>query len=536
MPNTIAQNLARLTAARTAIANAITAQGGTVNTGDGFEEFPTDIATIGVSKPHKDVNFYDYDGTVVHSYTAEEFAELTELPDNPTHTGLTAQGWNWTLANAKLYVSKYGKLNIGQMYITSDGKTRLYIHLTKGRTTPNFQLYLNANSELDIDWGDGTAHSTFTTTSADFVNETHAYPATDGDYVITVTVVSGSFELKSSSTNISSILWNRNGNAYSLDRAYTNSIQKIEIGSGITSIGSSAFRACFSLTNIVIPNGVTSIGSSAFRACYSLANIVIPNGVTSIGTDAFYDCFSLANIVIPNGVTSIGTDTFRGCYSLANIVIPNGVTSIETDAFYNCCSLTNIVIPNGVTSIGSSAFRACYSLANIVIPNGVTSIGTDAFYNCHSLTNIVIPNGVTSIGSSAFRACYSLANIVIPNGVTSIGTDAFYNCAYMDYIQFKSTTPPTVSSSDAFSGVSATTLIIVPVNCLQAYTTATNYPNSAAYTYLIFGTYNSGETLPTTSTDGYNLTWYATMENAKNQTNPITQGNGSEVYARGVSV
>ena len=490
MPNTIAQNLARLTAARTAIANAITAQGGTVNTGDGFEEFPTDIATIGVSKPHKDVNFYDYDGTVVHSYTAEEFAELTELPDNPTHTGLTAQGWNWTLANAKLYVSKYGKLNIGQMYITSDGKTRLYIHLTKGRTTPNFQLYLNANSELDIDWGDGTAHSTFTTTSADFVNETHAYPATDGDYVITVTVVSGSFELKSSSTNISSILWNRNGNAYSLDRAYTNSIQKIEIGSGITSIGSSAFRACFSLTNIVIPNGVTSIGSSAFRTCYSLANIVIPNGVTSIGTDAFYDCFSLANIVIPNGVTSIGTDTFRGCYSLANIVIPNGVTSIETDAFYNCCSLTNIVIPNGVTSIGSSAFRACYSLANIVIPNGVTSIGTDAFYNC----------------------------------------------AYMDYIQFKSTTPPTVSSSDAFSGVSATTLIIVPVNCLQAYTTATNYPNSAAYTYLIFGTYNSGETLPTTSTDGYNLTWYATMENAKNQTNPITQGNGSEVYARGVSV
>ena len=329
----------------------------------------------GGSVPHSDVNFYDYDGTVVHSYTADEFAELSEMPSNPTHTGLTAQGWNWSLADAKLYVSKYGKLNIGQMYITSDGKTRLYIHLTKGRTTPNLQLYLNANSELDIDWGDGTAHSTFTTTSADFVNETHAYPTTDGDYVITVTVVSGSFELKSSSTNVSSILWGRNDSTNSPDRAYSNSIHQIVVG-----------------------------------------------------------------------------------------------------------------------------------------------------------------NGVTSIGNYAFRACYSLTSVTISDSVTSIGNQAFQGCGYMDYIQFKGTTPPTVSSSDAFSGVSATTLIIVPVNCLQAYTTATNYPNSAAYTYLIFGTYNSGETLPTTSTDGYNLTWYATMEDARNQTNPITQGNGEEVYARGVAV
>lgn len=46
MPNTIAQNLARLQAARTAIAGAITAKGGAITTGDGFEEFPADIASI----------------------------------------------------------------------------------------------------------------------------------------------------------------------------------------------------------------------------------------------------------------------------------------------------------------------------------------------------------------------------------------------------------------------------------------------------------------------------------------------------------
>jgi len=46
MPNTIADNLARLQTARTDIANAITTKGGTVAAGDGFEDFPADIATI----------------------------------------------------------------------------------------------------------------------------------------------------------------------------------------------------------------------------------------------------------------------------------------------------------------------------------------------------------------------------------------------------------------------------------------------------------------------------------------------------------
>ena len=46
MPNTIADNLQRLIAARTAIGNAIVTKGGTVNSGDGLEEFPADIATI----------------------------------------------------------------------------------------------------------------------------------------------------------------------------------------------------------------------------------------------------------------------------------------------------------------------------------------------------------------------------------------------------------------------------------------------------------------------------------------------------------
>lgn len=66
----------------------------------------------------KDVNFYDYDGTLLHSYTDQEALALTSLPENPSHSGLTAQGWNWSLSDMKSQVQSMGKCDI------SDSRTR----------------------------------------------------------------------------------------------------------------------------------------------------------------------------------------------------------------------------------------------------------------------------------------------------------------------------------------------------------------------------------------------------------------------------
>ena len=40
------------------------------------------------------VRFYDYDGTLVASYTLKEAQKLTSLPYGPNHEGLIFQGWN----------------------------------------------------------------------------------------------------------------------------------------------------------------------------------------------------------------------------------------------------------------------------------------------------------------------------------------------------------------------------------------------------------------------------------------------------------
>jgi hypothetical protein len=239
----------------------------------------------GEGETSRGVRFLDYDGTVVKTYTADAFAGLAALPANPSHAGLTAQGWNWSLEDAKAYVAKYGMLDIGQMYITDDGATRLYIHIaTEGRMDVPLNFGQTVDGGVSINWGDGSATETVAGTGNKTV--THTYAAV-GDYIISLLPAEGCTLTLGTGNN--SIL-------YSTRMAYGNMLQQVNIGKGVASIGNSAFQNCYSLSSVVIPEGVTSIGGSAFYYCSSLSSVVIPEGVASIGNSAFQNCYSLGII------------------------------------------------------------------------------------------------------------------------------------------------------------------------------------------------------------------------------------------------
>ena len=313
----------------------------------------------------KDVNFIDYDGTVLHSYTVDEAAALTALPPLPSHVGLICQGWNWSLANIKALGRA---VTVGAMYITDDGKTRIYIHLEEGRTSP--MLGCCPKGTVTVDWGDGTKPDTLTGTSVSTVKwtPTHEYSAA-GDYVIELSV-SGSVSFAGiNSLNQYSYLLRYSSGADTRNRVYQSAIQKVEIGGSVTSIGGNAFYNCYSMSSITIPGSVTSIGNYAFYNCYSLSSITIPDSVTSIGSYAFFSCYSLSSITIPDGVTSIGQYAFNDCYGVRyydftrHTAVP---TLSNTSAFNNISADCEIRVPAALVDTWKAATNWAKYAAKIV--------------------------------------------------------------------------------------------------------------------------------------------------------------------------
>jgi hypothetical protein len=327
------------------------------------------------------------------------------------------------------------EVDVGATYITDDGKTRIYITLTEGRTSP--MLGCCPNGTVTVDWGDGSTPDVLTGTSVTDVKwtPTHEYDS-PGDYVITLAVDGTMGFLGQTSSNSYSRVLRHSSEADTRNVVYQNAVQRIEIG-----------------------EGVTHIGGYAFHSCYSLASITIPDSVKEISNNSFQYCYSLKSIVIPDGLTSIGASAFQVCHNLSSVAIPDSIVTISGNTFYNCFSLPSITIPDSVTSILGMAFQGCYSLMNLTLPNGLANIANYTFCKCYRMSSIAIPGSVKSISSNAFENCYGVR--------------------YYDFT--RSSSIPTLSYANAFNNISADCEIRVPAALADAWKAATNWATYADY-------------------------------------------------------
>lgn len=441
----ISSEIARIKQNIASVYEQVAEKGGTLplvqnssNLPDAIESIPT-----GSSCGGEDVIFYDYDGTVVQTYSATEFASLSSMPSNPSHTGLTAQGWNWTLADAKAYVAEHGKLDIGQMYVTSDNKTRLYITLNE-RLEP--YLGIGVLGTATINWGDGTT-DTITGNSAGFrIYTKHTY-STKGDYTITISC-DNKIGLGGDST-YGGIITAKNNSTINRNAIYLNSLKNVELGNNVV-FDTNAFYKCTNLSTITIPNTVTSISTNCFINCYNLEMIVIPNSVIGINSSVFQNCSNLKNISLPNSVTNIDGSCFSGCTSLKGVTLPNSLTQVGTNLFYNCYNLIYAKISNSLIKMNNNMFNGCSLLKEIKIPNSVTEFGYNVFFNCLSLESISMSNNVTIFGYGCFSQCKGLKEVTLSNNLTSLSTEMFNQCASLENI----TLPSGITSfgNSVFSG------------------------------------------------------------------------------------
>lgn len=157
-----------------------------------------------------------------------------------------------------------------------------------------------------------------------------------------------------------------------------------------------------SITKIVIGEGVTSIGSWAFNNCTNVTNVSLPDSLTAIGEAAFFGCSGLTEVTIPSGITELGNLNFAYCTNLSSISLPDSLQVIGDNAFLGCTQLCSIAIPESVSYIGGGSFQGCTSLASVNIPSSVASIGMYAFFGCTALKAVTIPDTVMFIGDWAF--------------------------------------------------------------------------------------------------------------------------------------
>ncbi len=204
------------------------------------------------------------------------------------------------------------------------------------------------------------------------------------------------------------------------------------------------------LTKVTVLDGCTTIGDGAFAGCRNLAEIELPSSIVSVAVDSLKDTAWLKNHkagVVYTGRVVYGYVASKFTYTemqdkiaageeiedVYNLVLRDDVVTINPNAFVET-SIRSIRIPDTVTVIGDRAFYACSMLSSIRMPSYLEELGASAFHSCSSLAEIYIPGTVAEIRDNTFNGCRSLDTLILGDGVASFGEKAFHSCSSLETV------------------------------------------------------------------------------------------------------
>lgn len=185
-----------------------------------------------------------------------------------------------------------------------------------------------------------------------------------------------------------------------------------------------------------------------------ITDVVIGDCVDTIGTSAF-------------AKRSVSGTDYVYFSSLSSVTIPSSVTTIKGSAFFGCTALSSITIPNSVTKIEAGAFMGC-ALTSVTIPDSVTTLEIGVFQDCSGLTSAYVGKGITKLTDFTFYKCPNLQTCIIEENVSEIKYLAFPYENSLQYLVFKSTTPP-IASSRGCLPLNGDYVIYVPPESVDAY-------------------------------------------------------------------
>ena len=397
----IATEITRLQGAKSSLKTSIENKGVTVPSStklDGYSALVDQISTGATEAPENDVNFYDYDGFRVASYTITEAKALTALPTPPTHEGLTFQEWNWSLADIQGYNRRY--IDIGANYIPTDGATHFKVVIPDDDL--DTKMYINGKAgTLVIDWGDNTTSSNAFTNEAR-VTFTHTY-ASGGRYDIkfTFTQSDSTGFWTTYNKNIASS-WSGNifyeeiwcGNYFDLSalNSVANSgvillaISKNTPSNFITGTGTRIIQINYPKNN-TIDYSVKTVPVSTGRMCF-------PKSIVSLSASTVLNGFIASRLILPEWSDNsvLNDNALRNAYYVSVLSLPSCCQfSTGNATFQNFYALKAIDIVQGWTPATSLSFS--YST---FLPAGAM---VDFFNKLGTTTNaITLTFGSTNLG------------------------------------------------------------------------------------------------------------------------------------------
>lgn len=377
----------------------------------------------------KDVNFYDYRGNLVYSYSAEEFLELSDFPPLPTYPGMRYIEWNWSFEEAYDYVYHNGALDIGGLCTTDDDKIRIMLDITNENRLSMYMkshLYKKNSSvntmSMSIDWGDGSLptliEKTTTSSSTQFVTELHTYPNI-GKYTIELTCDENTmlYFYNDSYNNFSQLLYDDEDSPLPDHKSkfILSYIKEVQISVNNFKTRGSWFRGMSNLEYINLPNSAditsgnvsqisSSNGSRIFDCCFNLKCVVIPNsmGCTNGFVFSNSNTYPMTLFIFPSIHIKSGNDSSMDAYcfsylKMKRIFLPikygtdyTGQSKLNTASFLNISYAEKLYIPYGYTSSGfvSPGVREIY------FPSTITRLTTgdgnsiDSIYHFEKCTNV----------------------------------------------------------------------------------------------------------------------------------------------------
>lgn len=264
---------------------------------------------------------------------------------------------------------------------------------------------------------------------------------------------------------------------------YKAEVEKINIGTGVASIGEAAFSGS-KTAEVAIPNGNAAYRVNADGNLYTADNLTIiaylgkhqdaaytlATGVNTIAAGAFYGHPFLERMTFDATVINIGKEAFFACDKLESIAVNDFMdeasflaevtvgenwsgnaevifSGLAWDIGVTKGAMTATLYSDGRLAITGSGLMKNWASASAVdwyskrntitkvtFDGDIQSIGAYAFSGCESLSDCVLPDSVSSIGQYAFFDCKGITFFRVPDKVTTINTYTFANCASLYWV------------------------------------------------------------------------------------------------------